>query len=582
MREALKNLNPELVLEMRRRGKDFFWQPLPPGTNVLLPALSKLVKSVSVDVTEENGIAMRAKILAWAKSFYWQVGPITLGAIKKANPLFFASDSREAVEEAVPKKRTRKTSAVLPSVPTFHTLKIRKEKESEAANVLASLTNSGVASGGISKQSFLEADDVLSPCAASEDQTEDWFGQAVHADQVTISKLNLSKIKIAILDSGIDYKHDAFKNDLWDGSVAEDDDLDRKLSQTVGIDFTGPAKSNDIRDLSPISHGTHVSGIASGAAIARVLRAFQVSEIGNNVKIMPLKVVDSDQHINIQAAENAIQFAQQFDAKIVSASWTVNKDVNLQTQMLHNQGTLFVLAAGNGVKVGDAFTGLDLEREGNQRYPASFGLDNAIAVGALTRDGHPADFSNFGTKTVQVFAPGCRINSTVAGNDYHREDGTSQAAPFVSLTAALIWAQNPDLSPIGVKRRIVQTADPRKDSLSKSVAGNLNLAKAISITEDLYEDTDGIYVFGEFIDPKIAIAGVDESCDEIEPLDVRGQKLTRIYRNYADSGKDVAVLQSGIHIEGKICPAEIHFKPNFGAAGPVQITHVRDMVFKMK
>src|SRR6266404_843634 len=276
MREALKNLNPELALEMRRRGKDFLWQPLPPGTEVHLPALSKLVKNVSVEVTEENDTAIRAKILAWAKSFYWQVGPITLGAIKKANPFFFVSDAREAAEEEVPKKGTKKTSAVLPSVPTFHTLKIRKEKESEAANVLASLTNSGVASGGIFKPSFLETDDVLSPCAASEDQTENWFGQAVHADQVTISKLNLTKIKIAILDSGIDYEHDAFKNDLWDGGVAEDDDLNRKLPQTVGIDFTGPAKSNDIRDLSPISHGTHVSGIASGAAIARVLRAFQV------------------------------------------------------------------------------------------------------------------------------------------------------------------------------------------------------------------------------------------------------------------------------------------------------------------
>jgi subtilisin family serine protease len=235
----------------------------------------------------------------------------------------------------------------------------------------------------------------------------------------------------------------------------------------VGVDFTALPPSNNVQDETPNSHGTHVSGIASGAAISNVFQAFGSSQFASNIKIMPLKVVHQDQQVDIQAIENALQFAEKFQARIVSASWNTKKDVNLESQMLNEHGTLFVLAAGNGIPRAEGFQGLDLET--NQIFPPAFDLDNAITVGALAANGSPAEFSNFGIKSVQIFAPGCAVTSTLAGNRFGRETGTSQATPFVSLTAALIWAQEPDLPPISVKNRILQTADPGKESLTKSL-----------------------------------------------------------------------------------------------------------------
>ena len=57
-----------------------------------------------------------------------------------------------------------------------------------------------------------------------------------------------------------------------------------------------------------------------------------------------------------------------------------------------------------------------------------------------------ATFSNYGKNEVDVFAPGVDILSTVPGNKYERESGTSMAAPVVSGLAALIMGYYPNLS----------------------------------------------------------------------------------------------------------------------------------------
>lgn len=568
LRSSLELINPTLVSEMQKSGKDFFWQELIPGTIVYVPGFSKLITNATVTVSSKEDAIDRAKV------FYWDVGPKTTAAMRRVNLSLFTSTSDQREELSTTAK-----SAILPAVPTFHSLEIRDGKEDQARNVLANLTFKNAGIGSIVEPSFIQ--DVVSPCATVEDFKDNWFANRAHADKIPLASMRMSDVKIAVLDSGLDYEHDAFKSDLWDGSVAENDELNLKLPHTMGIDFTGPSPTNDIQDVSPISHGTHVSGIASGAALVSVIASLQNTEFQSKVKIMPLKVVDSTQHINLRAVKDAITFAQQFQTKIISASWNVDKDIPLQVQMLNSPGTLFVLAAGNGTKRGEVVEGVNLEEKGNEVYPPSFHIDNAITVGALAPNGEPADFSNYGNTTVQIFAPGCAIRSTVKGNKYAPETGTSQATPFVSLAAALIWAQRLDLAPILVKKRILQTADPSKASLDKSAAGNLNLAKAVSINDDVIETIDHGYSYGHVLADTIAIAGADESCNEVEPIAIRRSKLTRVYRNYAGTGKDVAVEQNGTTIEGKICPDVILFKPNSGDAHPVPISDIIDIVFKM-
>ncbi|MDX1619315.1 MAG: S8 family serine peptidase, partial [Balneolaceae bacterium] len=62
-----------------------------------------------------------------------------------------------------------------------------------------------------------------------------------------------------------------------------------------------------------------------------------------------------------------------------------------------------------------------------------------------------ASFSNYGSKTVDLFAPGVDIYSTMPGNNYEFEDGTSMASPVVAGIAALVMAHYPDMSPRQVR-----------------------------------------------------------------------------------------------------------------------------------
>lgn len=89
--------------------------------------------------------------------------------------------------------------------------------------------------------------------------------------------------------------------------------------------------------------------------------------------------------------------------------------------------------------------------------------DNFLTVGALNYDygsGLVATFSNYGSKNVDVFAPGVKIWSTVPNNEYEFLQGTSMAAPEVSGIAAIIRGYYPKLSAAQVKQIIMDSGLP--------------------------------------------------------------------------------------------------------------------------
>jgi subtilisin family serine protease len=122
---------------------------------------------------------------------------------------------------------------------------------------------------------------------------------------------------------------------------------------------------------------------------------------------------------------------------------------------------LLVLGAGNegtNIDADPKFPNDTYSRKpvlGQKRAP------NLISVGALSPDGGEfaiAEFSNYGKKEVDVFAPGVYIYSTTPDSTYEYLSGTSMAAPVVSGIAALIRSRYPDLSARQVKQVIVQSA----------------------------------------------------------------------------------------------------------------------------
>ncbi len=138
---------------------------------------------------------------------------------------------------------------------------------------------------------------------------------------------------------------------------------------------------------------------------------------------------------------NAIHYAVDNGAKIINMSFGKSRSpqkewVDEALQYANSKGVLLVAAAGNDN------TNVDKD----VHYPSKFytkggEAENFISVGASSFEESeklPADFSNFGNKTVDVFAPGVAIYSTVPNSKYEEKQGTSMASPAVAGVAALL------------------------------------------------------------------------------------------------------------------------------------------------
>jgi subtilisin family serine protease len=197
-------------------------------------------------------------------------------------------------------------------------------------------------------------------------------------------------------------------------------------------------------------HGTHVSGIIG----AKRDNGLGIDGVADNVKIMMVRAVpDGDEHDKDIAL--AIRYAVDNGAKVISMSFGKGYSPEKQwvddaIRYAEKKNVLLVHAAGNDAK--------DIDVEDNFPNPIYLSdgkkATNMITVGAsgdITNGGLTANFSNYGKKMVDVFAPGVKIYSTIpGGNTYGNANGTSMAAPVVSGIAALILEHYPTLKPAQV------------------------------------------------------------------------------------------------------------------------------------
>ncbi|HXH75433.1 MAG TPA: S8 family serine peptidase [Bacteriovoracaceae bacterium] len=132
--------------------------------------------------------------------------------------------------------------------------------------------------------------------------------------------------------------------------------------------------------------------------------------------------------------------------------------------------TLFVFAAGND----------SLSNDELGSTPANIKADNTITVAATYKDQYFAPFSNYGTKMVEVAAPGMIIMSSIPGNDYMEVSGTSQAAPYVSNIAGRIKDANAGLTPLKIKKILMGTVDKKEFLKARVTSGGIvNAERAV-------------------------------------------------------------------------------------------------------
>jgi subtilisin family serine protease len=211
-------------------------------------------------------------------------------------------------------------------------------------------------------------------------------------------------------------------------------------------------------------HGTHVSGIIGAARNNGV----GIDGVADNVRIMAVKVVpDGDERDKDVAL--GIRYAVDNGARIINMSFgkgfSPNKVwVDDAIKYAESKGVLLVHAAGNDASDNDQIDNFPTAHMNDHTRASNF-----ITVGASgsgRQSAKVANFSNYGRREVDLFAPGVQIYSTVpGGNTYGSASGTSMAAPVVTGVAALVLSYYPDLTPQQLKTVLEKTAVPMRDSL---------------------------------------------------------------------------------------------------------------------
>lgn len=232
-------------------------------------------------------------------------------------------------------------------------------------------------------------------------------------------------VKVAIIDSGIDYGHS---------------DLD--ASYAGGYDFV----NGDADPLDDNGHGTHVAG-----TVAAEDNDSGVVGVAPQAAVYALKVLDADGSGAYSDIIAALQWAVEQGIQVTNNSYGSSSDpgslVRAAFDNSYALGVLHVAAAGN--------SGTRSGKGNNVIYPARYA--SVVAVAATDASDTRAYFSSTGD-TVELAAPGAGIRSTIPGGGYADYNGTSMASPHVAGTAALVIASGITIN-TDIRQQLTATAE---------------------------------------------------------------------------------------------------------------------------
>lgn len=313
---------------------------------------------------------------------------------------------------------------------------------------------------------------------------------------------------IAVLDSGIDYKHPMLKKSIWLNPLAGQTkcgydlhgcNTTKATQEKLGTPDVFPYGTNAANapcgsDASnydetlemECSHGTHIAGIIVGQSDYNMIGLCPLC------KLMTLKIIEN---IDGEAlvSDSSILYALKYIAlvnqklknpiRIINASFgkfEKSKAISLLLYYLRKTyQTLTIAAAGN-------------ENTNKAVYPGA--LKHVFSVAALNYLGQKASYSNYG-HWVNILAPGgdssfeysslaeYNILSSAPGNKLILSQGTSVAVPIVAGTAGFFLSINPQITADELEN-ILSQAPNDKESDKFNLQLNKTV-KALDVKESL-------------------------------------------------------------------------------------------------
>ncbi|HEY9577398.1 MAG TPA: S8 family peptidase [Pseudobacillus sp.] len=242
------------------------------------------------------------------------------------------------------------------------------------------------------------------------------------------------KVKIAVVDTGVDLNHP---------------DLSRRL--TKGYNALSP--NNPPQDDN--GHGTHVAGIISSVPN----NGEGVAGITWYNPIIPVKVLNSDGMGGSFDVAKGIRWATDHGADVINLSLGNYQPSAVMEDAIRyamKKDVVVVSAAGN-------------DNSSQPSFPAAY--PGVLGVAAVDWEGRRAPFSNYGDY-IDIAAPGVHIASTFFRGQYASLSGTSMAAPHVSALAGLIRSIDPDMRNTEVMDIMTRTTQQTEQTRPAVYYGN--------------------------------------------------------------------------------------------------------------
>ena len=328
--------------------------------------------------------------------------------------------------------------------------------------------------------------------------TDTEYNNSFHLAQMNVSKKLMetydgSGVTIAIIDTGVNFDHEEFKDSLGNtifselsGVVTGVNTVKNRASYT-----TEAAWASALNDTA--GHGTHVTGL-----IAAQPNGKGIVGIAPKANIIFIKAVDANNAFPNAYIQTALTYAANNGADIISMSIqsyansvTYNGSTmtgvaaqttafNTYTSADYNLGCTLLAAAGN-------------YNTSEPSYPAN--STNVISVGSVSKDDKTAKapFSNYGTDNIDVVAPGYVMSTYKGSTDTYKSDwyGTSFSTPLTAGLLALYKQANPDATNKSMTEALYASCDSITNSSTyPGWAGNgmingdrlLNISNATSLS----------------------------------------------------------------------------------------------------
>lgn len=304
-------------------------------------------------------------------------------------------------------------------------------------------------------------------------------------------------VTVGVIDTGVIATHPDLAGQLATNpgetgggkeSNGIDDDHDGLVDDWRGWDWVGEP-GGTLPDGTPAprvpdnlpddehGHGTHVTG----TIVAANGNGIGVTGVAPDARVLPLRVLDENGRGSSSSVADAMDYAGDLGLPVVNMSLGGQGDVPAMGDVARSHpSTLYVVAAGN-----DA---LDLEQA--TYSPCEANAPNVLCVGASDSSDQRASFSNVGSTSVDLFAPGVTILSTY-GSGYAYMNGTSMATPNVAGVAALMLGRSRGLDAAHLRAALLATVDALPQLSGLAVTGGRANAEAAVRAVALDADADG-------------------------------------------------------------------------------------------